>query len=156
MKNKFQVALKNSETSEFFKGIGQYFSPDPDWGDHLYIRNWRDICEYLKSKSDGNNILENSFIEYLNSLKQSYSDAESLAYNISGYYSMRKDYPFMSDDGYDLIKTLAPENKTIIGKLFRLLRRDYISHNVGKPVITLGNLLDRIRNNGCTLDLEKL
>ncbi len=159
MKNKFQIALKNSEIPEFFKGAGQYFSPDPDWAVHLHIRNWRDLCEYLENldtKNDENQILENSFIVYLNSLKQSYDDAESLAYNISGYYSMREDYAFMSRDGYDLIKALNPEKKSIIGKLFRLLRRDYHSQNIGKPVITLEKLLDRIRNNGCTLDLEKL
>ncbi|MBV1809869.1 hypothetical protein [Pseudomonas viridiflava] len=155
MKYKFEIALENSEVPDFFKGIGHYFSPDPDWGEHLHIRNWRDLCEYLKSYNDANEILANSFIKYLDSLRQSYTDAESLAYNISGYYSMRKDYPFMSEGGCDLIKTLASE-KIIIGELFRLLRRDYLSHNIGRPVITLETLLDRIRHDGCTLDLEKL
>ncbi|MCF5031318.1 hypothetical protein [Pseudomonas syringae] len=117
MKNKSQIALENSETPEFFEGAGQYFSPDPDWGDHLHIRNWRELCECLKTKNDANKILENSFIEYLNSLKKTYHDAESLAYNISGYYSMRKDYPFMSSGGYDLIKAI-PAKKNHHRKLF--------------------------------------
>lgn len=156
MKTKYQIALENGELPEFFKGSGQYFSRDPDWGVHLYINNWQGLCGFLQSKSDPNKTLETSFTEYLHSLKNEYSDAESLIFNISSYYSMRKDYAFMSNNNYDLIEQLNNGDKAIIGELFRLLRNEYATQNIGKPVINLDTLLSRIRNNGCSIDLEKL
>ncbi|KAB0503571.1 hypothetical protein [Pseudomonas lini] len=156
MKTKYQIALENGELPELFKGSGQYFWRDPDWGVHLYINNWQGLCGFLQSKSDPNKTLELSFAEYLHSLKNEYNDAESLISNISSYYSMRKDYEFMSNSNYDLIEQSNNGEKTIIGRLFRLLRNEYATQSIGKPVITLDVLLSRIRNNGCSIDLEKL
>lgn len=156
MKTKYQTALENSEIPQFFKGIGQYFSPDPDWGDHLHIRNWSDICLYLETKDDANKILEISFVEYLESLQNSYEDAESLAYNISGYYYSRKSHAFMSKNNYDLLHAIGEKEKYIIVQLFKTLRKEYTAQNIAKPVITLNHLLDRIRTNGCGVNVEKL
>ncbi|MHC8326261.1 hypothetical protein [Pseudomonas sp. LB1P83] len=156
MKTKFQIALENNEPAEFFKGQGQYFSRDPDWGDHLYINNWQGLCGHLKLKDNPNEILLEVFSKYLISLKNTYEDADSLLLNISCYYSMRKDTPFMSADGFDLVSNLNEPNKKIIGDLFRILRSEYAKKNVGKPVISLDQFLSEIKTNGCKVDLEKL
>jgi hypothetical protein len=156
MKTKFQIALEKNEPSEFFKGQGQYFSRDPDWGDHLYINNWQGLCGYLKSEENPNKILLDAFSKYLASLQSRYEDADSLLLNISCYYLMRNDTSFMSEDSFDLIASLSERNKKIIGELFRLLRREYANQNAGKPVISLDQFLSEIKTNGCQFDLEKL
>jgi hypothetical protein len=156
MKTKFQIALENNEPSEFFKGQAQYFSRDPDWGDHLYINNWQGLCGYLKSEENPNKILLDVFSKYLTSLQSRYEDADSLLLNISCYYLMRNDTSFMSEDSFDLIASLSERNKKIIGELFRLLRREYANQNAGKPVISLDQFLSEIKTNGCQFDLEKL
>ena len=156
MKTKFQIALENNEPSEFFKGQSQYFSRDPDWGDHLYINNWQGLCGYLKSEENPNKILLDVFSKYLTSLQSRYEDADSLLLNISCYYLMRNDTSFMSEDSFDLIASLSERNKKIIGELFRLLRREYANQNAGKPVISLDQFLSEIKTNGCQFDLEKM
>lgn len=155
MKTKFQIALENNEPSEFFKGQGQYFSRDPDWGNHLYINNWQGVCGYLKSKDNSNKILLEAFSKYLTSLRSSYEDADSLLLNISCYFLIRNDTSFMSENRFDLIASLIERNKKTIGELFRLLRREYANQNAGKPVISLDQFLSQIKANGCRFDLEK-
>ncbi|KAF2391645.1 MULTISPECIES: hypothetical protein [Pseudomonas] len=156
MKTKFQIALENNECPEFFKGQGQYFSRDPDWGDHLYINNWQGLCGYLKLKENPNKILLDAFREYLTSLQISYEDADSLLLNISCYYLLRHDASLISEDNFDLIANLSDHHKKTIGELFRLLRREYDIQNASKPVISFDQFLSEIKTNGCHFDLEKL
>lgn len=156
MKTKFKIALENNEPSEFFKGQGQYFSRDPDWGDHLYINNWQGLFGHLKSKESPNSILLDVFSKYLTSLQSRYEDADSLLLNISCYYLTRNATSFISEDSFDLITNLSEKNKKTIGKLFRLLRREYTNQNAGKPVISLEQFLSKIKTNGCNFNLEKL
>ena len=156
MKTKFQTALEKNELPEFFKGQGEYFSRDPDWGDHLHINNWQGLCGFLKQKEQPANILLKAFSEYLQSLQITYKDADSALLNISCYYSIRADTSFMSTDDFDLILALDSGSKKIIGELFRLLRREYAAHNAGNPVISFDQFLSEIKDNGCTVDVEKL
>ncbi|MBX8564513.1 hypothetical protein K5D44_07415 [Pseudomonas cichorii] len=156
MKTKFQTALENNEIPDFFKGQGQYFSRDPDWGDHLYINNWQGLCSYLKLKEDPNKILLDAFTEYVQSLHIDYKDADSLLLNVSCYYLMRTDTPFMSAGNFDLLLALDETSKQITGKLFRLLRREYAAHNAGKPVISFDQFISEIKGNGCSIELEAL
>jgi hypothetical protein len=130
---KISTSNGNTEPAEFFKGQGQYFFPDPDWGDHLYINNWQGLCGHLKLKDNPNEILLEVFSKYLISLKNTYEDADSLLLNISCYYSMRKDTPFMSADGFDLVSNLNEPNKKIIGDLFRILRSEYAKKTPANP-----------------------
>ncbi|MCD5989307.1 hypothetical protein KDX30_15490 [Pseudomonas sp. CDFA 553] len=154
MKTKFQIALEKKELSAFFKGQGEYFSRDPDWGDHLYINNWQGLCNYLKHSPS--NVLLDAFSIYLQSLKPCYKDADSLLLNISCYYLMRSDTQLMSSENFDLVTELNKDNKKIVGELFRILRRDYASKNMGKPVISLDQFLSEIKANGCVVELENL
>jgi len=49
MKTTFEIALDQHEISEFFKGNGIYFARGSEWGDHLYISNWQEMCGVLKN-----------------------------------------------------------------------------------------------------------
>ncbi|MCL6309635.1 hypothetical protein QQL38_25780 [Pseudomonas syringae] len=156
MKTKFQIALEKNEFPEFFKGQNEYFSRDPDWGDHLYINNWQGLCGYLKLKENPNRILFDAFGAYLDSLDINYQSADSLLLNIGCYYLLRTETSFMSENGFDLIQKLDDAQKEKIGKLFRLLRKEYDIKNAGKPVISFDNFLLEIKSNGCTIGLENL
>ncbi|WP_122575159.1 hypothetical protein [Pseudomonas viridiflava] len=156
MKTKFQIALEKNEFPEFFKGQNEYFSRDPDWGDHLYINNWQGLCGYLKPKENPNQILLRAFSAYLDSLHINYQNADSLLLNISCYYLLRTEINFMSENDFELIQKLDHAQKEKVGKLFRLLRKEYDQKNAGKPVISFDNYLSEIKSNGCTIDLETL
>jgi hypothetical protein len=48
MTTNFEIALKNNELPDYFRGNSQYFTRDPDWGTQLHIINWQGLCGYLK------------------------------------------------------------------------------------------------------------
>ena len=57
MKTTFEIALDLHEISDFFKGNGQYFARSSDWGDHLFISNWQEMCSVLKNQKAAQNLL---------------------------------------------------------------------------------------------------
>lgn len=94
MKTTFEKALDQHEISDFFKGNGIYFARGSDWGDHLYISNWQEMCSVLKKQKAANSLLTTIFEEYINHLNENYVDAASLLSNISAYYILKKKTPF--------------------------------------------------------------
>ncbi|QBX42308.1 hypothetical protein E4T63_17650 [Pseudomonas fluorescens] len=156
MKTTFETALDLHETSDFFKGNGQYFARDSDWGDHLSISNWQEICSVLKNQKAAQNLLTSIFEDYAEYLKEDYSDAEGLFSNISAYYTLKNKIAFLSSNSYDLIESLDERSKKNIGKLFRLLRQQYDLKNKDLPKYTFDEEIKRLRLKGCTLNLEQL
>ena len=125
MKTTFETALDLHEISDFFKGNGQYFARGSDWGDHLFISNWQEMCSVLKNQKAAQNSLTSILEDYAKYLKEDYSDAEVLLSNISAYYTLKNKIAFLSSNSYDLIESLDERSKKDIGKLFRLLRQQY-------------------------------
>lgn len=156
MKTIFETALDKHEISEFFKGEGVYFARGSDWGDHLYISNWQDMCSALKNQKHAQSLLTNIFEEYVRYLKENYEDASSLLLNISAYYIARSMFPFLSAENYDLLKAIDDEYKKKIGCLFRLLRNEYDVKNKGSGKNSLDAEIEKINKNGCVIELEKL
>jgi len=154
VENKFGAALKAGEALEFFCGSGKYFSPDPDWGDHLPIRNWQDLCAYLREEEDPFSILSEQFCRYVDLLAFNYASADGMLMNVDAYYYLRKKNAFMQ--GGDLLQDVGEVRRQKIGKLFRLLRSEFSKENQGRKVVPLDQWLERIRDNGCGYDLEKL
>lgn len=90
MKTTFETALELHGTSDFFKGNGKYFARGSDWGDHLFISNWQEMCAALKHQKAAQHLLTTIFEDYTKYLKDDYSDAEGLLSNISTYYTLKK------------------------------------------------------------------
>ncbi|WP_241084786.1 hypothetical protein [Pseudomonas viridiflava] len=67
----FETALDKHETCEFFKGEGLYFARGSDWGDHLYISNWQEMCGFLKNQKAAQSVLTKIFDEYVTYLEVS-------------------------------------------------------------------------------------
>lgn len=155
MTTTFELALNQHETPEFFKGNGIYFAKGSDWGDHLYISNWQEMCNILKNEKPAQNLLTTIFEEYAKSLKETYTDAAGLLSNISSYYILKKKIPFLSLGNYDLIESLDEKTKKNIGMLFRLLRTTYGKKNENLSKYSFQEELNRIKNNGCPFDLEQ-
>ncbi|MBV4475601.1 hypothetical protein [Pseudomonas botevensis] len=129
MSTTFEIALDRHEISDFFKGNGIYFARVSDWGDHLHISNWQEMCSVLKYQKAAQILLTTLFEGYAKYLKEEYSDAAGLLYNISAYYSLKKNIAFLSSDNYDLIENIDEKSKKIIGKTFRFLRKNYDKEN---------------------------
>lgn len=111
MKTTFETALDLHEISDFFKGNGQYFARGSDWGDHLFISNWQEMCSVLKNQKAAQNLLTSIFEDYAKYLKENYSDAEGLFSNISAYYTLKNKIAFLSSNSYDLIESLDERSK---------------------------------------------
>ncbi|NTZ94025.1 hypothetical protein FCH79_01625 [Pseudomonas koreensis] len=156
MKTTFETALDLHEISDFFKGNGQYFARDSDWGNHLFISNWQEMCSVLKNQKAAQNLLTSIFEDYAKYLKEDYSDAEGLFSNISAYYTLKNKIAFLSSNSYDLIESLDERSKKDIGKLFRLLRQQYDLKNKDLPKYTFDEEIKRLKLKGCTLNLEQL
>lgn len=156
MKTTFETALDQHEISDFFKGNGIYFARAPEWGDHLYISNWQEMCSVLKAQTAAQSLLTTIFEEYVEYLNESYEDAEGLFSNIAAYYIARSMFPFLSNDNYDLIENLNNKSKEYIGRSFRLLRTEYDAKNKDLPKYSFEQEIQRIKKNGCTLELETL
>lgn len=156
MKTTFETALDQHEISDFFKGNGIYFARGSEWGDHLYISNWQEMCSVLKTQTAAQNLLTTIFEEYVKYLDESYEDAEGLFSNIAAYYIARSMFPFLSADNYDLIESLNNKSKEQIGRSFRLLRNEYDTKNKNLQKYSFEQEVQKIKRNGCTIELETL
>ncbi len=156
MTTTFETALDRHEISEFFKGEGIYFARGSDWGDHLYISNWQEMCGFLKNQKAAQTLLTSIFDDYVKYLQENYLDAYGLFSNISAYYILRKKLPILSDNHYNLIEALDNKSKKNIGTLFRLLRREYDKKDENLKKYTFEEEMKRLKNNGCEIELESL
>lgn len=156
MKTTFETALDQHEISDFFKGNGIYFARGSEWGDHLHINNWQGMCSVLETQKFAQSLLTNIFEEYVKYLKENYEDAVGLLANVSAYYSARSMYPFLSADNYDLIDEINNESKKNIAKLIKLLRKEYDIKTKDLQMISFEQQLQKLKRNGCTIDLETL
>ena len=156
MTTTFETALDRHEISEFFKGEGIYFARGSDWGDHLYISNWQEMCGFLKNQKAARSLLTSIFDDYVKYLEENYLDAHGLLSNISAYYILRKKLPLLSDNQYDLIESLDKKSKKNIGVLFRLLRKEYDKKAENLQKYTFEEEILRLKNNGCKANLESL
>ena len=156
MKTTFEIALDQHEISEFFKGNGIYFARGSEWGDHLYISNWQEMCGVLKTQNAPQSLLTTIFQEYVRYLVENYEDAEGLFSNIAAYYIARGMFQFLSADNYDLIESLETKDKVNIGRLFRLLRTEYDRKNRDLPNYSFDQEIKNLKRNGCTIELEDL
>ena len=156
MKTTFETALDQHEISEFFKGNGIYFARGSEWGDHLYISNWQEMCGVLKTQNAAKSLLTTLFQEYVRYLVENYEDAEGLLSNIAAYYIARGMFQFLSTDNYDLIESLETKDKVNIGRLFRLLRTEYDRKNRDLPNYSFDQEIKNLKRNGCTIELEDL
>ena len=156
MKTTFETALDQHEISDFFKGNGIYFARGSEWGDHLHISNWQEMCSALKTQTTAQSLLTTIFEEYATYLNENYEDAEGLLSNITAYYIARSMFPFLSADNYDLIESLNNKSKKNIGRLFRLLRKEYDTKNKDLPKYSFEQEIQKIKRNGCAIELESL
>lgn len=156
MKTTFETAIDKHEIPDFFKGNGIYFARGSDWGDHLHINNWQEMCSVLKSQNAPQPLLTTLFEEYVNSLKEHYDDANGLLSNIISYYITRRRCPFLSSGEYDLMESLDRKCLSTTGRLFRLLRKVHGIKNNDLPTYSFEQQLQRLKTYGCNVDLESL
>lgn len=155
MTTNFEMALNQHEIPEFFKGEGGYFARGSDWGDHLYIRNWQEMCRVLEKQKAAASLLTHVFEEYVKSLDENYEDAASLLHNVRASDIVRKSDFSLAIDNYDLIDSLDERSKGIIGRMFRFLRLEYDKSRESPLMYTFEEELNHIKKSGCLHDFER-
>ena len=126
MKGDFEEAINNNEITAYFKGEGDYFSPEEfSMGYHNEIINFNRMMAYLKEKENPYQLLVKYFRLYLSSLKEDVLDAWSLFNNIGCFYILRQDNAFFLTENEDLMDELTAEEKKKIGVLCRYVRDNF-------------------------------
>lgn len=123
---KFEQAVNNNEITAYFKGEGDYFSPEEgNMGYHNEILNFIGMMSYLENKAHPYQLLVKYFKLNLSSFKEDVLDAWSLFRNIACYYNLRKDNCYFFTQNEDLIDELTAEEKKKIGVLYRYLKDNF-------------------------------
>lgn len=156
MTTNFEMALKNNELPDYFRGNGQYFTRDPDWGTQLHIINWQGLCGYLQSLENSMEILRNAFDAYLNSVELTKNDASDLIENIGCYYHLKNKYPFLSKDGFDLIRDAADSEKQRISDTITFLRKTIEAEYNIQDFELYNRRIKKLIDDGGPTNIEKL
>ena len=156
MTTNFEIALKKNEFPDYFRGNGQYFTRDPDWGTQLHIVNWQGLCGYLKSLESPIEILRNAFSVYLNSVEFTKNDASDLLENIGCYYYLRNKHPFLSKDGFDLVRDAADSEKQKISHIMTFLRKTIEANNNVQDLELYNRRMRKLIDDGGPTNIESL
>lgn len=151
---KFERAVNNNEIRAYFKGEGDYFSPEEgNMGYHNEILNFIGMMSYLENKAHPYQLLVKYFKLNLSSFKEDVLDAWSLFRNIACYYNLRKDNCYFFTQNEDLIDELTAEEKKKIGVLCRYLRENLDKVPGPAQIYPIDKHFEFIRKNGCPYDL---
>ncbi|PXZ08196.1 hypothetical protein DKK70_02325 [Gilliamella apicola] len=154
MKGDFEEAVNNNEITAYFKGEGDYFSPEEgNMGYHNEILNFNRMIAYLREKENPYQLLVKYFRLYLSSLKEDPLDAWSLFNNIACYYYLRKKNRFFLTENEDLIDELTAEEKKKIGVLYRYLKENFDKVPGSAQMFPIKKQFGFTRKNGCRYDL---
>ena len=154
---KFERAVNNNEIILFFKGEGDYFSPEEgNMGYYNEILNFIGMMSYLENKAHPYQLLVKYFKLNLSSFKEDVLDAWSLFRNIACYYNLRKDNCYFFTQNEDLIDELTAEEKKKIGVLYRYLKENFDKVPGAAQMFPIEKQFGFTRKNGCSYDLFSL
>ncbi|PXZ06539.1 hypothetical protein DKK70_11290 [Gilliamella apicola] len=154
---KFERAVNNNEISAFFKGEGDYFSPDEwSWGYHNFMINWMGMMANLEKGENSYQLLVKYFKLYLSSLKEDVLDAWGLFNNLGCFYCLRKDNSYFLTQCNDLISELTAEEKKKIGFLCRYLKDNFDKVPDSASMRPIDEQMKMVKADGCPYDLFSL
>lgn len=89
--NLFGQVVERGETESFFKGLGDYFVRDPEWGVHVYAAHYGShVQDFVNLRHENQLIFEDSFIDFVKSLKANTDDADHFFGNLSAIIYWKK------------------------------------------------------------------
>ncbi len=156
MRSNFETALNRNEFPDYFRGLKNYFTPDPDWGTQLHIRNWAGLCSFIQTHKTPDLVLNNAFSKYLDTVTLSLEDAEDLLENIGCYYYMRKKVPALSVNGFDLILNLPSAQRRKISEIIGFLRQELARSNNTQGIERFNQDMKKLIGDGGPKDIENL
>ena len=157
MKGDFERAVNNNEIIAFFKGEGDYFSPN-EWlrGNHSYMTNWMGMMANLEKEENSYQLLVKYFKLYLSSLKEDVLDAWGLFINLDCFYGLQKDNSYFLTQHDDLISELTAEEKKKIGVLCRYLKDNFDKVPDSANMRPFDEQIKIVKANGFPYDLFSL
>ncbi|GFM95073.1 hypothetical protein [Pseudomonas cichorii] len=156
MRSNFETALNRNEFPDYFRGLKNYFTPDPDWGTQLHVINWAGLCSFLKTHKTPDLILNNAFRKYLDTVTLNLKDAEDLFDNIGCYYHMRKKVPALSINEFDLVLNLPNAERKKISESIKLLRQELTRSDDTQKMKLFIHDMERLIRDGGPKDIENL
>ncbi|MBX8483671.1 MULTISPECIES: hypothetical protein [Pseudomonas syringae group] len=156
MRSNFETALNRDEFPDYFRGIGTYFTADPDWGNQLHIMNWQGLCGFIKTQKTPDTVLKNAFTKYLDTVNITLKEAEDLFENIVCYYYMKKKVPALSTNGFDLILDLPSTQKQKISQIMRFLRQELSKADKAQDLELYKRRMAILIRDGGPKDIENL
>ncbi|RJG35768.1 hypothetical protein, partial [Motilimonas pumila] len=85
-KNYNSCFFEDGEIISFFKGEGDYFYRDPNWGEHLYYPSLRIALKEINGNTIKNKDFINAFDIFVKSLGDNETDSEHFWQNIYAFY----------------------------------------------------------------------
>ncbi|WP_085586760.1 MULTISPECIES: hypothetical protein [unclassified Pseudomonas] len=156
MTTNFETALNKNEFPDYFRGNGEYFTRDPDWGTQLHIINWQELCGYFKTLDNSTEILKGAFSVYLNSVELTKNDANDLFENIGCYYYLRNKHPFLSKHGFDLVRNAADSEKQKISLVMAFLRKTVVTDNNPQDIELYNRRMSKLIDDGGPANIDNL
>ncbi|GFM66104.1 MULTISPECIES: hypothetical protein [Pseudomonas] len=156
MRSNFETALNRDEFPDYFRGIGIYFTADPDWGNQLHIMNWQGLCGFIKTHKTPDTVLKNAFTKYLDTVDTTLKEAEDLFENIVCYYYMRKKVPALSANGLDLILDLPSIQRQKVSNIMRFLRQELSKADKNQDLELYNRRMAILIRDGGPKDIENL
>ncbi|MBX8607939.1 hypothetical protein OH708_17745 [Pseudomonas capsici] len=156
MRSNFETALNRNEFPDYFRGLKNYFIPDPDWGTQLHIMNWQGLCGFLKTHKTPDLVLNNAFGKYLDTVTINLKEAEDLFENIGCYYYMCKKVPALSANGFDLVLSLSSAQRQKVSESIRFLRQELTRSNNTQGIELFNQEMERLIGDGGPKDIENL
>lgn len=126
--NLFQIALRNKEIGDFFRGNGRYKVQSQDYEGHVHGANMGGAANVFCDLSlENSKIFDRAFEDFIKSLDVSKEDFSHFLANISSYAAQKSRGSFLNS-------RLFESNKTIASKLVREYIKKIDSSPFGKDV----------------------
>ncbi|WP_032700017.1 hypothetical protein [Pseudomonas syringae] len=156
MISNFEKALNRNELPEYFRGMGIYFTRDPDWGTQLHAINWSGLCSFLKTQKKPDTLLKNAFTTYVLSIEGTVEDPNNLLENIACYYHMKKKAPILSEKNLDLVRDLGPKATKKISESIRLLKKEISNSSDNQDIESYNAKIKKLAKDGGPKNIENL
>ncbi|POP73366.1 hypothetical protein [Pseudomonas syringae] len=156
MISNFEKALNRNKLPEYFRGMGIYFTRDPDWGTQLHAINWSGLCSFLKTQKKPDTLLKNAFTTYVLSIEGTVEDANNLLENIVCYYHMKKKAPILSENNLDLVRDLGPKATKKISESIRLLKKEISNYSDNQDIESYNAKIKKLAKDGGPKNIENL
>lgn len=133
MKNLFETAVYQNETSSFFRGEGKYFVPSPDYEGHSHGAH---MGGYARTYADSSLVcsreFDQAFLAFIESLKVCKEDLNHLLANLSAYFAQKSRGGFANSN---IFSNKASKGSTLLKDYMAEISKSQFSKEVRDQIL---------------------